>query len=902
MIWKRLRPVFALVPVSIAAGGLSVSAAEVTWSPRPATPDAELTVLLQGSDQGATLHWGVNGQGHAWQRPPDAIVPKGSGYQGVAARTPFAGPDSNGVYRVALGPFLQGGSGVAGIDFAIQFDDGSWDNRNGQDYHIPLLPDRIAMSPARPGLGDPIRVTVRRSAPGGRLRWGINSEQGVWTAPHAVFRPPGSRVVGHGEAVETPLPDPDENGESVLTLGPFDQGHQFVRSLHAVVRWGDTWDNNFGSNYSVRVSASTEGGPQLKIYEPRSGAELRGDAEMFALSPQADELQLWLDGEPLKDIQGLVVRRALPVDDLEPGPHVLLARAAKGGRVSMDEVCFWTLPPELPPEVPAGPLRPGAEVHGDGTVTFALHAPGLRFVSLVGDFNDWDTDSDRMRLTEEGTWWIRRPVEDGEHSYRYVLEGDRRVADPYSVEVEWLDGEGREAADSELARSVLRVGAAPHAALPPFERPSPEQLIIYELHVQDFSAGGFKGVEKKLDYLRDLGVTAIEPLPVTSFPGDNSWGYNPAFHFAPESSYGSPEDLRRLVAAAHERGMAFIVDMVLNHLDRSSALWQLYRHDYDASPYFRFFDGPNWGFPDLDQRSATFRRYAADVLAHWLTEYGVDGFRYDATRWVEWEGFNEWGASWFAYAATRVDAGSYQVAEHIPSEPPLITETEMDMEWDAHFRWRLRDTLLHRRIEDPEELARILNPTPEPYASGFQRMVYIESHDESRFLAELLESGMGEDEALRRVKAALATLLTVPGVPMIYAGQEFGEVAPKVVGPNPLHWDRLEERRFKELHAYTRDLLRLRGRHAALAKDGLDLVINDAEHGVFAYQRMAGDEGVVTVVNVSGETRSVHLPPWPSSAYRKIGEAEVTLAGDAARVKLEAGGSVVLFTVAGGGP
>ena len=128
------------------------------------------------------------------------------------------------------------------------------------------------------------------------------------------------------------------------------------------------------------------------------------------------------------------------------------------------------------------------------------------------------------------------------------------------------------------------------------------------------------------------------------------------------------------------------MDMVFNHMDYSSPLYQLYGLDYDASPYFHRFLGENWGFPDLRQDSPAFKRYVADMLRGWVEEYHVDGFRYDATRWVGWKGYNEWGAGWFAYAAKQADSNSWQIAEHLPADPDLQSRTEMDTGWHDYFR------------------------------------------------------------------------------------------------------------------------------------------------------------------------------------------------------------------------
>ena len=153
------------------------------------------------------------------------------------------------------------------------------------------------------------------------------------------------------------------------------------------------------------------------------------------------------------------------------------------------------------------------------------------------------------------------------------------------------------------------------------------ELIFYELHVGTFTPEGtFAGVAAKLPYLRDLGVTAIELMPVATFPGARNWGYDGASLFAPHEAYGGPEGLRRLVDACHAHGLALFLDVVYNHLGPEGNYLQ------DFGPYFTDRYRTPWGAalnfdgPDSDE----VRRFFVDNALHWLTDYHVDGLRLDA--------------------------------------------------------------------------------------------------------------------------------------------------------------------------------------------------------------------------------------------------------------------------------
>jgi len=898
--WMRI---WAVVGILLVASGLRAAAVHIRWSPARPSWEDRIRIAIEGASQGGVLHWGVNARDRLWEQAIPAHRPPGSSTDGLATRTPLSGPDDEGRYFVTLGPFNHPEQLVRSVDFAIQWSDGTWDNNDGADYHIAVGPQRITIAPEQPTVNDPITVTVHNSRPGGMLHWGVNDIQGQWQPPHKVYWPAGTVRFEDGQSVDTPLPPPNEAGESVMQLGPFNQAQQVVRSLHMVVHWGSDWDTDFGRNYNTTLAADTHpSAPTVTFRAPAEGAVAQVALPVTVEVERANRVELWVDGTETTTLDAEPYAFRLPTAELQPGPHVLVARVESQGRAALDERTFWIVPEYEREPLPENAGQ-GATVHEDGTVTFALYAPEKHFVALIGDFNDWNPNGDLMKLSPDGTWWLRRAVPPGTHRYQFLIDGVTRLADPYARDIEWKDETGAETYRPEAAKAVLEEKGEPYAwQHPDYRRPPANAMLIYEFYIEDLCPGqGFTGVVAKLDYIRDLGANAIEPLPFNEFPGDTSWGYNPSFHFAAESTYGTPRELKRLIDAAHARGLAVIMDMVLNHMDANSALFQLYGQDYDASPYFRLFLGENWGFPDLDQRSDAFKRYTRDVIAYWLQEYRIDGYRYDATRWVEWQGYNDWGASWFAYVGRQAKPDSLHIAEHLPTDPALMNNTEMDAGWHAHYRWRLRE-MLERAELNGAELQRILDGRRVGFQNSFQRVVYSESHDEERVLRELLKHGYDFDEALRRAETALALTLTTPGIAMIYSGQEWGEYTPRIVGPNPLQWHQLELAPFARLHERVRRLCHLRTSHPALLADNLTLFLNDEHRGVAAYRRSTGNGVVVVAVNFSRNPQDVSLPlPHGEATWRNVmADRPIEAAGDQPyRTTLEAGGCVVLQT---GGP
>jgi malto-oligosyltrehalose trehalohydrolase len=217
--------------------------------------------------------------------------------------------------------------------------------------------------------------------------------------------------------------------------------------------------------------------------------------------------------------------------------------------------------------------------------------------------------------------WFRRVAQSARPGtrYRYRIDGDLRVPDPASRwnpedvhgPSEVVDPAGFDWHDDDWTG-----------------RPW-QEAVIYELHVGTFSPEGtFAGVERRLDYLVDLGVTAIELMPVADFPGTRGWGYDGALLFAPEASYGRPEDLKRLVQAAHARGLMVFLDVVYNHFGPEGNFLHVYAREafFTERHHTPWGAGINFDGPE----SRTVREFFVHNALFWLEEYRLDGLRLDA--------------------------------------------------------------------------------------------------------------------------------------------------------------------------------------------------------------------------------------------------------------------------------
>jgi len=261
----------------------------------------------------------------------------------------------------------------------------------------------------------------------------------------------------------------------------------------------------------------------------------------------------------------------------------------------------------------------GSSVLPDGTVRFRLWAPNAKNVALVVD-DGANEVIEPLESSADG-WFstITKKAQVGSR-YRFQIDGDRRVPDPASrYQPDDVHGPSVVVDPSQYQWSARGKswGGRPW-----------EQAVLYELHVGTFTPEGtFAALEQKLDYLKDLGVTAVELMPVADFPGKRNWGYDGVLLFAPDSTYGTPDDLRKLIDAAHQKGIMMFLDVVYNHFGPEGN----YLHVY-AKQFFNDKHQTPWGAAinyDGNGSEVVRQFYVSNVL-YWLNEFKFDGLRFDA--------------------------------------------------------------------------------------------------------------------------------------------------------------------------------------------------------------------------------------------------------------------------------
>lgn len=764
------------------------------------------------------------------------------------------------------------------LDFVFQDGNDNWDNNGGegQDFHIPVgIPGM--WTPIFPGPNDTIRVR-RQNDMAINLWWGVNS----WHEPLAAYQPVNTIIADAGQSVESSMNGPDINDEYWVDIGPFNDPSQVVSTVDFVFNWDNRtgWDNNGGLDYHFPISfVAGPDDPSVSITNIVDEQALGADQLIQVTSENANYVVLLLDGQTKHIVGGGDFDYVLNTSALGPGRHQLVAFARRDNqRVMMDVKTVWKTPEITEEPFPATDYL-GVHDRGDGTATFALLAPGKAFVSLVGDFNAWDESAGLMKLdVSKDIYWLNIPLAPGTYEYMFVLNGEKYVGDPFATDVNWTNDAGEERWEPQYQKSIITI----HDMEEDFDwtddgfvKPEMKDLIIYETLIRDFTpSGDIAGMTAKLDYLADLGINAIELLPPTEFPGGSSWGYNPAFFMALESTYGTPEDMKNFVNEAHARGIAVLIDLVFNHADGSSPYEQMYDQDYVNSP-FMHAESNAWGFPDFDHGRIGTQELTKRTVRHWIKEYHADGYRYDHTPGIGWRGTAEFGVSYFSNEAYVENNGTYQIAEHFWDDVwDLIADTHISSHWHDAFHDQMKANLRQGEFEgsqygDMNKTERGIDFSADGFLDAEACVNYLESHDEQRVIFEAQTNGLSYEQALKKAELAAEVLFTSAGIPMLYMGAELGMDTERTLDHNPVRWFYLDAPELASLHEKYKKLIWLRNQYAALRSNNIDVVYKSSTRKVIIHHRnLEGAPSVVVAINFNTSDQTLDIEfPWGGTWY-----------------------------------
>ena len=368
-----------------------------------------------------------------------------------------------------------------------------------------------------------------------------------------------------------------------------------------------------------------------------------------------------------------------------------------------------------------------------------------------------------------------------------------------------------------------------------------KSAVIYEVNPRTFSAtGDFRGIEQRLDYLKDLGVTIIWIMPIHPIgqakkKGSIGSAYAVQDYYAINPSYGTKDDLKHLVGAAHQRGLKVIIDIVANHTAWDSVLMKhpdFYKKDAQGNI---IPPNPDWSdVAGLDYRNLQLRNYMTDMLKYWLKDFDLDGFRCDVAGEVPTDFWENARAE-----LTKIKPDIIMIAE--ANKPELLTKAfDLDYAWPFH-------TTLTNVLENGAAAQAITSnwkDERERFPKGALEMRFSDDHDEKRAIVRF-----GERGAL----AASTLVFTLDGVPLLYNGMEVGDTAessaPALFEKLPVFWQ-ISERRPNFLPFY-KQLIAIRRAHPALQQGETEWVGNGAPDRVLTYFRRSAGEEYFVAINVS---------------------------------------------------
>ena len=490
--------------------------------------------------------------------------------------------------------------------------------------------------------------------------------------------------------------------------------------------------------------------------------------------------------------------------------------------------------PTVPEEaIPEG-LEEGINYHSDTTkATLVLNAPNKSYVYVAGSFNNYTTSNIYLMRKDptSGLFWLEltglTPAEIYHYQY-WVYDTSPitgspaivKTADPYSTLVlspfdddyipettypnipTYPIGQSREV-------TVLQTGQSDYNwQVPNFNKPTKEDLVIYEVLIRDFDENrSFQDLIDRVSYFKNLNINAIQLMPIMEFEGNESWGYNTAFHLALDKFYGTPTKFKELVDTFHQNGIAVILDLALNHAFGRAPGVRMWMDDPDGNgwgdpstenPYFNTEAKHSYNVgSDFNHQSDLTKYFTKRVIKHWIEEYKIDGFRWDLTKgFTQNCGPSDEGCT-NNYQADRVavlkeyadyswslDPNHYVIFEHLGGD-------NEEREWANYRLNEGKGIMMWGKMTSPYNQlsmgfgsdASIERMRSESRGFNGKRLVgYAESHDEERLMYKNLQYGNSANSnhnvknlntALSRMSAIGAVSLLVPGPKMIW---HFGEL------------------------------------------------------------------------------------------------------------------------------
>ena len=792
---------------------------------------------------------------------------------------------------------------------------------------VPRSNAQVTCSPVFPGPDDNVTITFDPQAGDrGLSSWtgDVYAHTGV-NKPWKYVNPPE-----WGGAAPTRKMTRQANGTYTIVMNTIRQFYA-VPAAEKILTMNFVFNNGTGPNSQA---GKGEGGDDIfydvvqagapvktKIVSPSSSSFLSNAGATINVKAAASQLSTLTMTD-----NGVAVSTANNATELNAaitvsgtGSHLVKFKAVSGAFSDSSSFIYVVVPAIQVANPPVGALL-GSNINAAGdSVTLLFQAPSKQNVYVLGSFNNYQIDDKYlMKKSVDGkTWWVKIGVTPGQvYTYQYLVDGSIRVADPLSNLV--LDPNNDKSIPaitypnmppypSTLTTgiaSVLQPGKAPYVwKTTNFVRPQKRDLVIYELLTRDFVLRhDFQTLIDTISYLKNLGINAIELMPVSEFDNNESWGYNPSFHMALDKYYGTQDKFKEFVDLCHSKGIAVILDVVYNHVSGNNPIAKLYLDGgkpASNSPFLnRDAPHPYSVDYDLNHTSEYTRNYVERCIEYWIKEYQVDGYRFDLVKGFTQNQSTEATAG--NYDQSRVDiiknyhqkvqaasAGAYTILEAFVAESEeSVYANEGMMVWA-------------NAVNDYNEATMGYTNNRLAWGSGLTRgwtgakhdshLPYMESHDEERLMHKNITFGNASGNystkdiptALKRIELASAFFYTIPGPRMLW---QFGELGYDFsinfngrVGNKPIKWDYFADPNRKRLYDVTRNIINLRNTNSAFKT--LNYVSSDLNAG---YSKAFHIQDANLSVTVLGNFNVIAAPVTP--VFQSTGKWYNYITGDSITV------------------
>ena len=655
-------------------------------------------------------------------------------------------------------------------------------------------------------------------------------------------------VAGWGVNLPKALMTPLGNNKYKLTLKPSIRDYYGVPAAEQILKMAFVFRNADGSKTGKNADGSDifadvyVSAMSVNIVLPTNKSlylKQNTPIPVSAISPTAETMKLFVNGSLVKTTIGNTITETISADNFGQNWVKRWVRidAANTTGSAADSFSYTVIPPSKIAALPAG-MTDGINYTGTSSALLSLYAPRKDNVFAIGDFNDWKIDSGYyMTMTPDSLrFWmqINNLVPKQEYIFQYLVDGFLRIGDPYADKVSDPDDQYIAAktypnlkpyptGKTNGIATFLQTNQDAYAwNSTPFTPPAITDLVVYELLIRDFTADhDYPSLIDTLGYLKRLGINAIELMPVMEFEGNISWGYNPDYSFAIDKYYGTKNGLKQFVEAAHAMGIAVIFDIVCNHHFGNSPLVKLF-WDYSAqrpaanSPWFNpIATHPYSVGYDFNHEKPTTKAYMERLIRYWLTEFHIDGYRFDLSKgFTQKNSYPDNVSLWGQYDASRiailenytnvilsVNPNAYAIMEHFAdnSEEKVLAANNMQLWGNMNYNYYQGAGGWNTGTNSDLSWASYKN-------RGWAQpnlVAYMESHDEERTMFKNISSGntskppynvRDTTTGLKRIELNANFFFTIPGPKMIW---QFGELGYDYsinyptgrLDPKPIRWD-----------------------------------------------------------------------------------------------------------------